>query len=95
MSKHTKAPWEWLGEKVFGDDGLTVCSDVNGEDQETYEANARLIAAAPDLYEALQGLISLLDSGCCAAAIRDEDGPVGSAMRLARAAIAKAEGERK
>lgn len=48
------------------------------------EANAALIAAAPDLYEALRELFATLDP--------ERPGSPGSTLEKARAAIAKAEG---
>jgi hypothetical protein len=51
-------------------------------------ANAALIAAAPDLLEALRDIAS---SGCCETLGCSEDNPSCDAM-IARAAIAKVEG---
>lgn len=51
------------------------------------KANARLIAAAPDLYEALQGLIDALPSAEEMAATGQVEGP---GLVAARAALAKA-----
>ena len=60
MSKHTKGPWEAHETEVYFPHcagGLSVrhCPDA--------EANARLIAAAPELLEALERLIKLRDDG--------------------------------
>ena len=58
MSAHTPAPWR------IGDAGLTVFGPPNGNSSpETVaatrnRANARLIAAAPDLLKALRALAS-------------------------------------
>lgn len=52
-----------------------------GEEHTTWEANAHLIAAAPEMYEALKAIES-----CLAPADND------SAAQKVRAAIAKAEG---
>lgn len=57
-----------------------------------FQADARLIAAAPDLLEALHAMLShtaMLDPS------QGFDGFDHSAVNQARAAIAKAEGERK
>ena len=61
-ARFTKGPWEVVTHERFpfqrevkGEDGY-VC-DMEGlseDDMVTVEANARLIAAAPDLYEALK-----------------------------------------
>ena len=76
MSKHTKGPWEVHETEVYFPNcagGLSVryCPDA--------EANARLIAAAPCLLEALDSII--------------ENGFSTSRIAAARAAIAKAKGE--
>lgn len=49
------------------------------------EANAHLIAAAPELYEALEGIMR--------AEARDRVMPAGAEWDAARAALAKARGE--
>ena len=63
----------------------TVC-EVN-TDHDEWSANARLISAAPDLYEALAALVNAFD--------RDRDGSVSpkSPMGRARAALARVRGE--
>jgi hypothetical protein len=99
MSGHTPGPWRMDGTTVYA---LTDTKEQNrfwcsvqsvrraeyGEasDAEVF-ANARLIAAAPDLLEALRWL-----AGCAGKLgvypVRDLD----EALERARAAIAKAEG---
>ena len=54
------------------------------------EANARLIAAAPDLLEALGDMLAQADF---AASVRGGEGHMKYAMAKSRAAIAKANGE--
>lgn len=89
MSKHTPGPWwpkrsktescdgslRWYvehdGAGIWNDGVPSVCS----------EANAHLIAAAPDLYEALNALLPDLDAL----------GIQGLRVEAARAALAKAE----
>ena len=58
MNKHTPAPWtiDGLVTKdldVISPDGRIAMIDCDDIDTETLEANARLIAAAPELLEAL------------------------------------------
>jgi len=87
---HTPGPWHvhpW-GDNSYeiNSTQLTVCN-VPGFSDETVdsgsaESNARLIAAAPDLLEALEGLMPMWESGI--------DEPW---VRKARAAIKKAKGE--
>lgn len=78
MNKHTPAPWvheaEWVyaleravwknGEEKFRNRfsaRLECRADVEWDE---LEANARLMAAAPDLLEALQKLLDETDGGC-------------------------------
>jgi hypothetical protein len=96
-SKHTPGPWTlsaYYPNRVIGDrndgEGRYVadchCNGLNGAEQPEDAANARLIAAAPDLLEALQGMLDVYGN----------DGhlhaPALAALRAARAAIAKAGG---
>ena len=104
MSEHTKGPWIWNGGylisyipdkfsaggyqdfEIIADDG-----SAHGEYSATLDpdsADARLIAAAPDLLEALEGVLSWHD---------DADNlhkplEVRAAYMRARAAIARAKG---
>jgi hypothetical protein len=84
MSKHTPGPWAVIesprGYIVAARDGvydIAVIRDIGSEDN---HANARLIACAPDLLEALRpltkGVYWITDAQ----------------VKAARAAIAKAEG---
>lgn len=55
--KHTPGDWEYIkmtGRVVSGD--VRICG-INGFMSDTGNANARLIAAAPDLLEALENLV--------------------------------------
>lgn len=95
--KHTPGPWHVGvrqpnsdkfvygadGEEVANCDRLTNFPDVN-------LANARLVAAAPDLLEALEACESLLS----AKAGKDPRVWRSVPMTLARSAIAKAKGEK-
>ena len=86
MSKHTPGPWFFnfeAGRYVIshqGNFGPHKALAITGGFYPDLEANARLIAAAPELLEALQMLLEFPNTG-----------PATSA---ARAAIAKATGER-
>jgi hypothetical protein len=96
VTKHTPGPWtvvygpDWVAVKAR--DGICV-ADASADDEEIreseIEANARLIAAAPDMLRAL---------GAVAIALRAQlhaNAPVyvSDALRIADAAIAKAEGK--
>ena len=97
MSKHTEGPWfvtysntleygECIGVGINTEPSETpICivsktENVNPIDKE----NARLIAAAPELLEALDGLMFWLNSGAA---------PSINAIKNAKQAIAKAKGE--
>ena len=104
MSKHTPGPWTYdQGQYadwgcVKDASGFLVAKSVvpYGTDQnacrreriDPCEANARLIAAAPDLLEALETLESMPDER----SIHDISNEELAAWEKARAAIAKAKG---
>ena len=85
MSNHTPGPW-----KIFDDhpDPDLLCLHVYHGDEQIADVselkNARLIAAAPDLLEALENLLKVHEG---------EGGTQYHAGDMARAAIAKAKGE--
>jgi hypothetical protein len=97
MSKFTPGPWhvggmykctiyDHMDQRIANSfDGILVTQRSDAE----CEANARLIAAAPDLHEALQFIESLYDDeksvGELAMALYE-------ARNMARAALAKVEG---
>ena len=98
MSKHTPGPWLLSGNTIYalmhagrrkGDEQFKnrfsayVQADRECPDDE-HEANARLIATAPELLEALKACVLWMDTNY----ERSE-----AAHRAARAAIAKAEGK--
>jgi hypothetical protein len=91
--KHTPGPWrtfvwnEFAGEAVIQkvvviNDNKEIAKFSRGTDE--VMANARLIAAAPELLEALE-MLAAVDFGA--------DGSVERGALLARIAIAKARGE--
>lgn len=95
MSKHTPGPWvaEPVGGKgswVKGSTGewaALACGDTS----ESAEANARLIAAAPDMLEALNAIQRLEFAGSCCGCSTDE--AFDEAQEIARKAIDKVEGQ--
>ena len=92
MSKYTPPPWDLDVEELFiikeGKlDIASVCTD-SGIDRETALANARLIAAAPELLEALHNLNEEVSKR----AYPPEFEPMGPLVLDARAAITKAKG---
>jgi hypothetical protein len=104
--KHTPGPWEWCETKtgLYGPDYPIIDTDRDWGmflHPTNLEANARLIAAAPELLEALEALTSNphVNLGDLVYQVRDReglgwDGPQvtkwSNAVQQARAAIAKA-----
>ena len=82
MSKHTPGPWHTAGEQGVqirsAKDQIAKVWTMRGNE---WKANARLIAAAPELLEALQDMVS------------DHASLSAATLAFARAAIAKATGE--
>lgn len=99
MSKHTPGPWtfrrarsgehRWWIEGPGGDEKPWYIAETAGRGQEN-EANARLIAAAPELLAALQDFIAMGQQ------YGWDDATTGRAilMNVGRRAIAKAEPSR-
>lgn len=59
MSKHTKGKWESIGAAIcVGDLDIARVYQPNGMDTSEFYADARLIAAAPELLEALMGFMN-------------------------------------
>ena len=97
MSGHTKGPWDFSWEiqpngcPTVGSKGLMVCmvahSAKDPSQRETALANANLIAAAPDLLEALEDALDGVEGN------HPLDADIHSWQDAARAAIAKARGE--
>lgn len=59
MTKHTPGPWECRPSNEYG--WTYEITNKEGNDDTQAEANARLIAAAPDLLEALQSVHQWMD----------------------------------
>lgn len=86
-AKHTPGPWESINGYIFPIKGEKICiMTAMGSKGSEREANARLIAAAPELLEALQSIIEI--------GKRNTENPkYDGYYDAARAAIAKATGE--
>ena len=98
-AQHTPGPWKFGFESVDPEwaivtiEGGLIIANVNADHRQ--EANARLIAAAPDLLEAAHGvdvLYAELQAALPKIANTRAMDIVQDAVRKARAAIAKAEG---
>ena len=101
MTQHTPGPWKifwrtndmdytWpiVGIGEANGEGVVDCGFGVWRDGEEALANARLIAAAPDLLAALKGMLDH-----CALHSDDRDGQAHDAWINAQAAIARAEGK--
>ena len=66
MSRHTPVPWyphyakadHCLSSSVWGQEPGNQVAVIGGKSLEAMNANARLIAAAPVMYEALQAMLN-------------------------------------
>ena len=93
---HTPGPWSINGWDIVQQDCdstfpplATVCNGNRSLTLEAIDANARLMAAAPEL---LAALIEVAD-GCKYRLRKGEDAGDRATLRLCRAAIAKATGK--
>lgn len=85
-AKHTPGPWDENNGRVFRGNSGSICILTDQHSFGEYRANARLIAAAPELLEALQSIIEI--------GKRNTENPkYDGYYDAARAAIAKATGE--
>ena len=91
--QHTPGPWAYIvpdghvvrHPQIYSDFGPVANATWLGENKlDQLKANARLIAAAPDLLEALGEIVSAADG--------DRWSQLDADLRKARAAIAKATG---
>ena len=91
MTKHTAGEWADRGTGCVGAHHQLVASVYPMEDEhpEEHAANMRLIAAAPDLLEALKVMVR--DYGAAHAACGDLE--MSPALLQAQRAIARATGE--
>ncbi|EOC1267529.1 hypothetical protein ACOZWM_003270 [Cronobacter malonaticus] len=78
--KYSQGPWKWEGKVLCNEKNI-----VGGGDWDFSDANKRLIAAAPDLLEALKSIMELQTRGYVV--LGDK------CTEIARAAIDKAIGE--
>lgn len=98
LASHTPGPWSAKDGYVWSNpigSNLVACCNKLGK-QELANANARLIAAAPDMYEALIEMTNLVD--WFLEAYQDEISLHGkeetqTKVQKARVAIAKARGQ--
>jgi len=68
MSKHTPGPWKATAMRVTApetNDRLALDVQINGGNRDGNKANARLIAAAPELLDALETLLNRIELESC------------------------------
>jgi hypothetical protein len=98
MSKHTPGPWRYeeFGPNVIikatKNPMLSVVHSLYHESREQMEANADLIAAAPELLEALEKMVGLFEPGRIYD-FKEVSALSSEALHIAMAAIAKAKGD--
>ncbi len=93
MSKHTPAPWRVNFKKfseIKAENGALIATANNLNGLENLQANARLIAAAPELLKALKETTAALKAAWDSR-ILPADAISGEIVRQNIAAIAKAE----
>ena len=98
-TKHTTGPWviDWNVSRldIFGADETTLVASLRRSSlsqaiDEAARSNARLIAAAPEMYEAIAAIATAMNLGYIPNEILSEGSPILEGLR---AAIAKAEGK--
>lgn len=89
-AKHTPGPWDENNGRVFRGNSGSICILTDQHSFVEYRANARLIAAAPELLEALEYIYLLLQDDYDGDALKRLTAELSD---TARAAIAKATGE--
>ena len=92
MSKHTPGPWE-KGHSIIRTSADLICESPGGfpwaHENKQSEANANLIAAAPELLEALETVLRVALKLECYETLQ---GDYSGTVEAARAAIKKARG---
>jgi hypothetical protein len=99
MSNHTPAPWTIDNRAIYGNRGLIkpfIASVEDDHNDHETEANALLIAAAPELLEALERCTAILwdMTGYLEECRQEPEEEAHQAIKDARAAINKATGVR-
>ena len=103
MTEHTPGPWSWRDDINSGEwnlsPGVLITPDTDGTPggDKIDQANARLIAAAPELLEALEAIKDKMHAAPVSCHPDDMDAQLDFQQHIAdvcRAAIAKATGEK-
>ncbi len=90
MSQHTPGPWRYDSGKIWTPRGWWVANVYEDMEEDIKGANGLLLAAAPDLLEALMMAVSALGRSDYI----QMDGDSFDVIEVSRAAIAKARGEK-
>jgi len=99
MSAHTPGPWKVYGTRsrtVWGEKAICTVHGTRNDIDEQRDANARLIAAAPDMLTALHEALEFAEDQEDVIDGPDGEPQANKAMRLAqmlREVIGKAEGK--
>ena len=106
QAKHTPGPWSVTTSRSTGsgqpwitrdyDTGGVLSTVFDGENPQTFplsQANARLIATAPDLLAACEAVLNAIEAFPHAASKTPLGKPQGGIAKALRAAIASARGE--
>jgi hypothetical protein len=88
MSGHTPGPWRIEKQDIYGNDKNGYICTWSGR-----SGDAKLIAAAPDLLEALEDITDRFERCIKQYAITDDDEMAKVPTSAARAVIAKARGK--
>lgn len=91
-AKHTPAPWIAKGTRVTSENGKWFNIEFTTSLEEAY-ANARLVAAAPELLEALKNIERAAAGEIIWPEMLSWEDTINRARNEALAAIAKAEGK--
>lgn len=96
---HSMGPWKRVSDEVRSFDGAVICqvyavdADATKRGRPVADANSRLLAAAPEMLDALRELANIGEAGVIER--RETGKPTWSALdaikSIARAALAKAE----
>ena len=88
VRQHTPGPWRAVRDEVYAGKSRRVCPRVTageslplGDDYERAKANARLIAAAPELFDVVQALLMTQQMRMDPREVLDENSPIMGAAR--------------
>jgi hypothetical protein len=91
-AKHTPGPWRFnpVGEVRGADWNVVVCDTYGNGDDDVADADARLIAAAPELLAACERALMLMSPAACGGRVANVDSLIAEIGE----AVDKAKGEK-